>query len=97
MKTIYKYQLKMEPRQVIKLPMGAVILTVQAQRDLPCLWAEINKDTQAIWDHTICIFGTGHTLPPTAINTYNYIGTFQILNGDFVGHVYEEVLNLAQA
>ena len=38
-KKIYKYPLEVQDEQVVMLPTGAKILTVQSQKDRPCLWA----------------------------------------------------------
>lgn len=49
-KTIYKYPLDVTDVQEIKLPVGAEILTVQAQNGTLCLWALV--DPQGIEKET---------------------------------------------
>lgn len=85
MQVIYKYPLEVTGSQSISMPKGAKVLCVQVQRDVPCLWAivdlanEVNLRRFRIW-------GTGH---PVDESDLRYIGTFQLNEGGFVGHVFE--------
>lgn len=85
MKTIFKYPLVVTDEQKILMPVGAEILCVQMQRDIPCLWAEVNVEETRREYREIFIHGTGHK--------YNqhkrYIGTFQKFDGALVFHVFE--------
>ena len=87
MKTIWKYELNEHGVKVIKMPLGAEILTIQSQHDKPVLWALVDPEEY----HTERVFeiaGTGHPLyKPEMIR--KYIGTYQSFNGDFIGHVFE--------
>lgn len=87
MKSIWKFPLAVNDKQAIQMPKGAKILTVQVQGDggLPCIWALC--DTEApLENRLIAMFGTGHQAPEGAAD---YIGTFQLHNGEFVFHVFE--------
>lgn len=44
MKRIFKYELTPDSRQIIMMPEGATLLKVLAQRDLPCLFAEVDEE-----------------------------------------------------
>ena len=60
------------------------------QKDVPTLWAivEIDKPKSSIplERRTIVILGTGMTFDKKG----SYIGTYQIDNGNYVFHVFEE-------
>jgi hypothetical protein len=86
METIWKYEILTEDKQIISMPIGAEILTVQIQHGMPVLWAKVNPLMKHV-DKTIIIFGTGH--PITQTEGLKYIGTYQLLNGNFIGHVFE--------
>lgn len=86
MEKIYKYPLEITDEQVIMLPTGAKILTIQAQNDIPCFWAMVNPTAPNDMAITIRIFGTGYEIKDT--DYLEYIGTFQIYNGTLVFHVF---------
>ena len=94
METIWKYPIEIQDRQTIKMPRGAAILCCQVQKGVPCIWAFVDSAVKEMSERIIRIFGTG--LPITRDRCegwpwpFRYIGTFQTLNGDFVGHVFEE-------
>ena len=90
MKTIYKYKLEVEDSQVVKMPMGAEILKVDTQRARPCLWAMVETD-HILEDRIIIMRGTGH--PAIGLTKENYLGSFILLGGDLVFHVFEGVKN----
>lgn len=87
MKTvIWKYFVPVQDSFALDLPSGAMPLTVQAQRDRVCLWIQVqpeNPREQRIFH----VRGTGHVIDSDEVG--EYIGSFQILNGDFVGHLFE--------
>lgn len=82
MKTIWKFKLS---SGIIEIPKNSIILTVQTQHEKPYLWAIVDPidETEKRYFN---IYGTGHDLPN---NPGIYIGTFQVLNEDFVFHVFE--------
>ncbi|MRM93757.1 hypothetical protein D1Z98_01870 [Riemerella anatipestifer] len=45
-KVIYKYNLQVEGTQIISMPKGAEVLSVQAQHGKPCLWALVSPETE---------------------------------------------------
>jgi hypothetical protein len=83
---VHKYAIG-EDRSLIRMPVGARVLTVQMQGDNPQLWAlvDVSKGTEVREFLTI---GTGHTLPIPA-HRLTYVNTFQILSGRLVFHVFE--------
>ena len=88
MKTIYEYPIPIGDNFLIEMPIGAKILTVQTQNDVPQLWASV--DTEQFFEtRYFSLFGTGHRIS----DDFNgvYIGTFQIDGGQFVFHLFERV------
>lgn len=88
MKTIYKYPLEAIDYQEIEMPASAEILTVQTQRGTPCIWALVDTDNDPEERH-IRILGTGHPVRSTKDKFRRYIGTFQLMAGNLVYHVFE--------
>jgi len=89
MKTIWKYNLEITDEQFINIPEGAEILTIQIQKGKPVLWGLVN-DKDKNETRKIRIFGTG--IPIITDWSLKYIGTYQLLNGDLIGHVFEEII-----
>ncbi len=83
---IFKYPLRVADEVTIPLPAGAQVLTVQVQRGQPCLWAMV--DLQVVAEpRSFYIIGTGHPMPQLASR---YVGTFQLIDGDLIFHVFEK-------
>ena len=85
MKRIFKFPLQVSDLQKIGMPKDSTLLTVQVQNGVPCLWVVVETDKE-IEERFIRIIGTGHSVPE---NVLRYIGTFQVMKGTFVGHVFE--------
>jgi hypothetical protein len=84
---IWKYRLEIKNQFELEMPKDALILAVQVQDDMPCIWAMVNpaNDTEI---RTFRIIRTGHSI---ADGPLNHIGTFQLQGGAFIGHVFEVV------
>lgn len=85
MKTIYKYQLQPLDRQLVPMPNGAQILTVQMQGEHPCVWAMVDIDKPVVV-REIRMYGTGH---PIDHDPGRYIGTIQMRGGQLIFHFFE--------
>lgn len=88
MLTIYKYPIETIAKQTIALPASARILTVQTQKNVPYLWAEVDPQ-ENLRERTILIYGTGH--PISQDIKQRYIGTYQEHAGNLIWHVYEKI------
>lgn len=82
MRVIYKYPI--HENIEIELPADAQILSAQLQYGEPVLWILLDPSTPKTKRHIIGV-GTGHQVPDNS----NYIGTFQLNDGDFVIHLFE--------
>jgi hypothetical protein len=85
MNVIWKYPLGIGSIQHIEMPENPKPLCVQVQRDHPTLWCQVNPDNP-VKVYTVEVVTTG--LPHGYLNLLQYVGTFQLDNGDFVGHVF---------
>lgn len=90
MLTIWKYELKIETEQIIKVPETADFLTVQLQDGHPVMWCLIDKDADLI-DVEVIMKWTGQDA--TDVKLGKYVGTFQLyvlnsLDYGSVSHVF---------
>lgn len=88
MKRIYKYLVEIQDEQTIYLPIGAQILSVQVQNGKPYIWACVRLDVE-IEARRFRLYGTGHNIEGE--NVLKYLGTFQLLGGRLVYHLFEVV------
>ncbi len=86
MEAIYKYPIEVNPLITIQMPEKSKILTVQVQRGEVYIWAVVDTDTQKKEKRIFACYGTGHKHEKIK---GTYIGTFQLNNGEFVGHLFE--------
>lgn len=84
---VWKFGLNLDARQVVMMPEGAKLLTVQAQYGEPFVWALCDEHAGRQEYRRFLIYGTGQPLPD---NTGEYVGTFQLVSGAMVLHVFEE-------
>lgn len=83
---IWKFPLEVTDRQSMRIPAGAKLLTVQMQRETPCLWALVDDSTLEYEIRSIAIYGTGNPMPN---DPGDYIATFQLAGGALVFHAFE--------
>lgn len=86
MLTIYKYQLSAGDRFKVTTPRLVRWLAVQRQHGYPMIWALVDTDgPEEI--HPLLVRGTGH---PLTGEEGEYLGTFQLVDGGLVFHVFAE-------
>jgi len=87
---IWKYQLEDEARQVIMMPSGAEILSVQQQHGDLQLWAMVDPYVPKQM-RVFEIFGTGTTMPDLSSEgrARRHLATVQVCQGMLVWHVFE--------
>lgn len=90
MKRVYKYTLartasNLRDDVVLELPKGAQPLRVDMQDHAIVMWALVDPDAPITRRH-FRIAGTGHPIEDEGMT---YIGTFFMLNGSLVFHVFE--------
>ena len=95
MKKIFKYEIPIQNEFELELPRGAQILTFQVQREMPSMnekpfvWAIIDLKEDISEKVNFRLFGTGHPIPKEA-NSFSYVGTAQMANGQLVWHLFKE-------
>lgn len=89
MKTIWKFPLNVADEQVVSMPRDAIVLDVQVQYGIPCIWALVELN-EPFFEETrkFRTIGTGSEVPDD-IDEHTYVGTYQLVGGKFVGHVFE--------
>lgn len=84
MQTIWKFPVPMQDLFSLEMPANARILCIQIQHGSPQLWAAVTNNGN-METRTFRLAGTGHEIPIGLI----YIGTFQLNEVTFVGHLFE--------
>lgn len=88
-KQIFKYELGAIDRNIIMLPLGSEILSIQVQRGVPCIWVLVNPENQKE-ERWFEIFGTGHEISFDVER--KFIGTFQLNEAtSLVFHLFERL------
>lgn len=64
-------------------------LCIQVQHGIPCMWAYVEPNEEAI-SHILRTVGTGHEIP-FEVGDSEYLGTYQLHEGAFVGHVFVDL------
>ena len=92
MRVIWKYLIPVQDRFTLEIP-GAFkdvqFLCVQPQGTAlnPCLWVLVDPNgPKGSW--LFAVRGTGHEFTELDEPTGTYVGTFQLADGKFVGHLF---------
>jgi hypothetical protein len=80
-KTIYKYPIEITDEQLVTAPAGWQPLSVQMQRNTPCIWALVDPEAPPV-QQKVFVNGTGHPVERDA----PFLGTIQV--GPLVFHVF---------
>lgn len=73
------------------MPIGSTVVAMQLQDGIPTIWFTCNPDEFKREGRTFIVTGTGISIEDTPSRKYVYIGTFQMFDGVFIGHVFEVV------
>lgn len=91
-KKIYKYSVDIIGEQVITLPKGSEILTIQTQIDEPKMWVLVDPKETEKEEVVLETLGTGENIPDTENGTERkYLASYQIRGGGLVFHVFQKV------
>lgn len=82
---IWKFPVEITDEFEIPMPKGAKVLTVQMNQGLPFIWALVNLDAGETEPRCFKLVVTGHNVS----NAGAYVGTFQIMEGMLVFHLFE--------
>lgn len=81
---IRKYVLTNEEYQNVLAPINGKPLCVQVQGDKVCLWMAVEPQ-EYNYDYEVRILNTGE---PFEGFVGNYVGSYQLFDGSYVGHVF---------
>ena len=87
-KTIWKFPIKVVGIQTITMPKNSHVLSIQSQNNNPCIWALVDPNAERE-QRRFEIIGTGHPVPNREGLKREFITTFQLDGGAFVGHAFE--------
>ncbi len=85
-KTIWKFAMNYVD-QMVEMPEGADILSLQIQNGLPFIWAVVDTDHRRV-PRQFRVYGTGHQLPDPCTHL-QHVGTFLVENLGEVWHMFE--------
>jgi hypothetical protein len=88
-RTIWKFQVPVNDDIAVEMPKGAEILHIDAQEDVPCIWAMVDP-TNDLHTRRFRMYGTGHPMHVDEVETH--VGSFMLYNGQLVFHVFEVAL-----
>lgn len=89
-KEIWKYPVDLARKhQEIAIPRGSVFLAAQLQYARPVMWWLVDPDAEKTM-HGFHLYMTGE---PIEGQPGRYLGTYQLDNGAFVLHLYEDLFN----
>jgi hypothetical protein len=81
---VWKYELSLTDSQILSIPFGAKILSVQVQHGKPMLWALVETDNSTD-DYIIRTVATGDLMN---FAPKQFLGTIQLACGDLVFHIF---------
>ena len=85
MKRVYKYEVPINDRCAIMMPVGARLLHLAEQDGAPCLWALVDPVAPVEARH-FRLAGTGHDVD---CHILAYVGTVLLRGGALVFHLFE--------
>lgn len=88
-RVIWKYQLEVTDVQDLEIPIGSILLSVQTQNEIPCLWALIYNTEAEKEIIRLRTMGTGNPINDEDFDPRDFLGTYQLKNGAFIGHVFQ--------
>jgi hypothetical protein len=95
MQTIYKYQITNLDGVTLRVPYCAdltfdkQVLHCEVQNDVPCIWALVDNEREQR-PIRVVVYGTGHDVSEAIARGLKHVGSFMLLGGGFVGHVFTE-------
>lgn len=87
---IWKLGIPVQGSFELALPAGSRVLTVQAQGGDPYIWFLCDPLAKPE-TRRFSLVGTGHPIETVG----DYLGTFQVLDGMFVGHLFEDTPDMS--
>jgi hypothetical protein len=93
--TIYKYVLTPVDRQIVKLPKGAEVLSVESQfnpegflQEQVVVYAFVDEEEKETESFVFQTRGTGHYAGNFKRENYAFLGTVKLSNGKLMFHIF---------
>jgi hypothetical protein len=83
---VWKFPFELKDDVEIQMPTGARVVHVGSQHNIPMLWALCDAEAE-VEARCFRVAGTGHPIPESVVD--NYVGTFMMMGGHLVWHVFE--------
>lgn len=84
---VWKYTLDAAERQILEMPKGAQILSVQVQHEQIAIWVLLDPAVREKEERLFHVHGTGYKLPDVPLK---FLGTVLAQQGYLVLHIFEE-------
>ena len=88
--TIWKFPAPVLDEFQAVMPDGAQILYLGVQDNEPWIWALVDPEAPSQVRNFITV-GTGHSMPSDLVRDWKHVGSYMLLDGMFVGHVFEAI------
>lgn len=89
MKTIWRYELDVLPRQLVQMPLDARVIGAGVQNEFPCVYAELEReDAHKVGERVFSIVTTGEYFEAALQSGYRIVGTVSIKEW-YVAHIIE--------
>lgn len=89
-KQIWKFEIKDLSCAIFEMPKGSKILSIQTQKETPCIWVLVNPLNEKELRH-FEVYGTGHDISFNKETELKFINTFQLHGGNLVFHLFERI------
>jgi hypothetical protein len=88
MNAVYKYELAIGVVNLVSMPEGAEVLSVQEQQENVVLYALVSAETTRLRVRKFLVAMTGQVIDE-GLSREQFIGTAMLQGGQFVVHVFE--------
>ena len=88
MRTIHKFVLNAETRNILTLPRLSDILSAAEQRGEIVLYVQLDTGELEKEKVEIFVFGTGHNIDAMPEDSSQFVGTVKLLDGSLMFHVF---------
>ena len=85
---IWKDPLELQEKAIIPMPKGAEVISVASQFNKACMWALVDPKAE-LEPREFKVAGTGLDIVHDVDVPLKFIGTFQLAEGRFIGHLFE--------
>lgn len=85
---IFKFALAITDHQTLAIKGFQKVLSIAVQNDSLVLYAIVNPDDESVTTIPVLIHGTGHSFSLTAVDCWQFMGTYMTCGDSLVWHVW---------